>query len=221
MNEDKEGGFLGGTHPPIEPQVRLALPNDPAGQQATAYQQDTGTKRYSAGNRNATRARERRRRTAATASRIHRSGIHRNSSGVDVDVTTGSHALEAGEHLVLADTQLLGYRAEVIRRGILVLPDGSLDLVAVHVLDATSDGRLGEGRGGSSQHHSQHRRQQHYLPQLHYLLVNAFRYTPWKTVSFFCALYVHLLFSARPTPLLCLPTSAIVRDAASNSLTVS
>src|SRR5215211_7399282 len=176
MNEDKEGGFLGGTHPPIEPQVRLALPNDPAGQQATAYQQDTGTKRYSAGNRNATRARERRRRTGAGAGAGASSRLlsilcrSSRSSGVDVDVTTGGYALEAGEHLVLADTQLLGYRAEVFRISALVLSECSLDLVAVHVLDATSDGRLGEGRGGSSQHHSQHRRQQHCFPQLDPLL---------------------------------------------------
>src|SRR5215216_6733739 len=154
------------------------LPKELARQKTTSNQQHTSTKRYRAGNRNATRGWERRSagtsrsgsgRRSSRRSRRSRSLSHRNRSrrsSVDIDVTTGSYALEASEHLVLADTQLLGNGAEVIRISILVLPDRSLALVAVHVLDATSDRRLGEGRGSSRQHHSQHRRQQHYFPQL-------------------------------------------------------
>src|SRR5215211_5680307 len=117
------------------------LPNDPARQKTTSNQQYTSTKRYSAGNRDATRARQRRSRSTGRrcSSRCRRSSRGSRRSSVDVDVTTSSYALEASEHLVLADTQLLGNGAEVVRIRVLVLPDRSLDLVAVHILDATSD----------------------------------------------------------------------------------
>src|SRR5215211_5233663 len=134
---------------PAPKEVSYYLPNDPARQKTTGNQQHTSTKRYRAGYRNATRARQRRSRTAATARSRRRRSRSRSRSSVDVDVTTGSYALEASEHLVLADTQLLGNGAEVIRISILVLSERSLDLVTVHILDATSDRRLGEGRGSS------------------------------------------------------------------------
>src|SRR5215211_3278432 len=93
------------------------LANDPARQKTTSNQQHTSTKRYSAGNRDATRARQRRSRSTGRRCRSRsRSRCRRSSrrssrgsrrSSVDVDVTTSSYALEASEHLVLADTQLL------------------------------------------------------------------------------------------------------------------
>src|SRR5215216_5599973 len=147
------------------------LPNDPASQKPTSHQQHASTKRDRTGYRNTTCRRQpsSRSRSSTAATTATSSGCSSRSScslghlrtrrsGVDVDVTTSGCALEASEHLILADTQLLGRSAEVCSIGVLVLPESGLDLVAVHVLDAASDRRLGEGRGGSCKHHRQHRR---------------------------------------------------------------
>ena len=54
------------------------------------------------------------------------------------------------EHLVLVDTQLLRDAGEILLVvGVVLAGRRGLDLVAVHVLDAATDGgRLGESRGG-------------------------------------------------------------------------
>src|SRR5215212_4100097 len=152
------------------------LPNDPASQQTTGHQQGSRTQRQqrgtARGGKRATRssrcgataaAAARRSGAAATATRRSRAAAtttgrsghgHRRSgaAATDVDVPTGSDALEARAHLVLVDAQILRDTGEILLVVAVVLSGGSgLDLVAVHVLDAATHG-VGAacGRAGRS-----------------------------------------------------------------------
>src|SRR5215210_622300 len=165
------------------------LPNDPAGQKTTAHQQGTCTQREQRGTtRGGKRAARSSRSGAAssstttaaasrsgatTAGRSGRRNAHRSRSraATDVNVAARSDALEAGEHLVLADAQILRDASEILLVPDVVLAGGRcLDLVAVHVLDAATDGGgLGESRGCGGQDHGHNRGQQHYLPHLYLL----------------------------------------------------
>src|SRR5215212_5674046 len=152
------------------------LPNDPASQQTTGHQQGSRTQRQQ---RSTTRGGKRATRssrcgataaastsgaaaatgcsgaTAATTTGRSRSDHGRRRSGAaatDVDVPTGSDALEARAHLVLVDAQILRDTGEILLVVAVVLSGGSgLDLVAVHVLDAATHG-VGAacGRAGRS-----------------------------------------------------------------------
>src|SRR5215208_4960348 len=142
------------------------LPNDPASQQTTGHQQGSRTQRQQRGTARggkratrssrcgATAAAAARRSGAAAAAATGRSGAtaatgrsrsdhgrRRSRSVIDVDVPTGSDALEARAHLVLADAQILRDTGEILLVVAVVLSGGSgLDLVAVHVLDAATHG---------------------------------------------------------------------------------
>jgi hypothetical protein len=178
------------------------LPNDPACQKSTGNEQGASTEREQ---RCATRVRERSRRSGSAArSRARstgRSGGRNGHSGraatTSVDIVVD--ATEAGVDLCLGDAKLLSdlsnrlsvssagevpSRSVGVSRSVAVLTLGSsssLNLRTVNVLDVNvACDSLGEGRGSSSQHHSQHGRQQHYFPQ---------RYLPFRGFTFTCRIF--------------------------------
>ena len=71
---------------------------------------------------------------------------------VDVHILASSDAVETREHLVLADAELLRDAREILLVvGVVLAGRSGLDLVAVHVLDAATDGsRLGESRAAAA-----------------------------------------------------------------------
>src|ERR687898_379956 len=158
------------------------LPNELTRQQTTGHKQRTRAKRNQ---RCTTRRGKRttsssRRRAAATATTSGRGrGRGRSAfttatttgssarSGVDVHVLASGDAANARQHLILANAKLLRDASEILLVvGVVLAGRSGLDLVTVHVLDATTDGsRLGESRGGGGQDHGHNRGQQHYLPQ--------------------------------------------------------
>src|SRR5918994_1097552 len=161
------------------------LPNDPACQQTTGHKQRSRAKRNQRcttrrGKRTTSSSRRRAATTATTCGSSASSGRGRSAftsrssaiSGVDVHVLASGDAVETRQHLVLANAKLLRDASELLLVvGVVLTGRSGLDLVTVHVLDATTNGsRLGESRGGGGQDHGHNRGQQHYLPQNPYLL---------------------------------------------------